>query len=103
MATADVLTNQQILEHEYDSTVRQDIELFRSQAQAFLSGQLTADEFRPFRLRRGIYGQTLHIDPRRRLVIAINSAAEQATGRAQGQARQDFSAAVKAELDRERR
>src|SRR5712671_2254348 len=57
MATADVLTNQQVLEHEYDSTVREDIELFRSQAQAFLSGQLTADEFRPYRLRRGIYGQ----------------------------------------------
>ena len=57
MATADVLTNQQLLEHEYDSTVREDIELFRSQAQAFLSGQLTADEFRPYRLRRGIYGQ----------------------------------------------
>jgi CubicO group peptidase (beta-lactamase class C family) len=52
---------------------------------------------------RGIYGQTLHIDPRRRLVIAINSAAEQATGPGQGQARQDFIAAVKAELDRERR
>jgi CubicO group peptidase (beta-lactamase class C family) len=50
---------------------------------------------------RGIYGQTLHIDPRRRLVIAINSAAEQPTGRGQGQARQDFIAAVKAEIDRE--
>jgi hypothetical protein len=50
---------------------------------------------------RGIYGQTLHIDPTRRLVIAINSAAEQPTGRTQGQARQDFIAAVKAEIDRE--
>ena len=49
---------------------------------------------------RGIYGQTLHIDPARRLVIAINSAAEQPTGRVQGQARQDFIAAVKAEIDR---
>jgi sulfite reductase beta subunit-like hemoprotein len=57
MATADVLTNQQLLEQEYDSTVREDIELFRTQSRAFLSGQLTADEFRPYRLRRGIYGQ----------------------------------------------
>ena len=51
---------------------------------------------------RGIYGQTLHIDPRRRLIVAINSAAEQPTGRGQGQARQDFIAAVKAEIDREK-
>jgi sulfite reductase beta subunit-like hemoprotein len=57
MATADVLNHQQVLEQEYDTTVRADIELFRSQAQQFLSGQLTADEFRPYRLRRGIYGQ----------------------------------------------
>src|SRR5579862_4543387 len=57
MATADVLNHQQVLEQEYDSTVREDIELFRSQSQEFLSGKLTADEFRPFRLRRGIYSQ----------------------------------------------
>jgi sulfite reductase beta subunit-like hemoprotein len=57
MATADVINNQQVLEQEYDSTVRADIELFRSQAQDFLSGKLTVDEFRAFRLRRGIYGQ----------------------------------------------
>jgi CubicO group peptidase (beta-lactamase class C family) len=52
---------------------------------------------------RGIYGQTLHIDPKRRLVIAINSAAEHPTGRGQGQARQDFIAAVKVEIDREKK
>ena len=52
---------------------------------------------------RGIYGQTLHIDPARRLVIVINSAAEQPTGRASGQARQDCIAAVNAELDAEKR
>ncbi len=61
MATADVLPHhpeaQQMLEQEYDTTVRQDIELFRSQSQDFLAGKLTVDEFRPFRLRRGIYGQ----------------------------------------------
>jgi CubicO group peptidase (beta-lactamase class C family) len=51
---------------------------------------------------RGIYGQTLHIDPARRLVIVINSATEQPTDRAAGLARQDFIAAVKAVLDAER-
>jgi len=48
---------------------------------------------------RGIYGQTLHIDRARRLVIVITSAAEQPTGRASGQARQEFIAAVNAEVD----
>jgi CubicO group peptidase (beta-lactamase class C family) len=47
----------------------------------------------------GIYGQTLHIDPARRLVVVINSATERPTGRESGQARQDFIAAVKAEID----
>ncbi|HEY0872813.1 MAG TPA: serine hydrolase domain-containing protein [Vicinamibacterales bacterium] len=50
---------------------------------------------------RGIFGQTLHIDRERRLVIVINSATEEPTGRAAGQARQDFIAAVRAELDGE--
>jgi CubicO group peptidase (beta-lactamase class C family) len=48
---------------------------------------------------RGIYGQTLHIDRARRLVIVINSATEQPTGRPSGQARQEFIAAVKGEVD----
>jgi CubicO group peptidase (beta-lactamase class C family) len=52
---------------------------------------------------RGIYGQTLHIDPARRLVIVINSATEQPAERASGQARQEFIAAVKAEVDAEKR
>lgn len=51
---------------------------------------------------RGIYGQTLHIDPARRLVIVIHSAAERPTDSAAGLARQDFIAAVKAALDAER-
>jgi CubicO group peptidase (beta-lactamase class C family) len=51
---------------------------------------------------RGIYGQTLHIDPTRRLVVAITSAAAQPTGRGQGQARQDVIGWVKAEIDAER-
>lgn len=49
---------------------------------------------------RGIYGQTLHIDRARRLVIVINSATEQPTDRASGQARQQFIAAVKDEVQR---
>jgi sulfite reductase beta subunit-like hemoprotein len=63
MATADLLTDQQLRRseqeqaQEYDATVRADIENFRSQAHAFTAGQLTADEFRPHRLRRGIYSQ----------------------------------------------
>ncbi len=57
MATADIVTERQLAQEQYDRIVRQDIELFRSQANAFLSGQITADEFRAFRLRRGIYGQ----------------------------------------------
>lgn len=52
---------------------------------------------------RGIYGQTLHIDRTRRLVIVLNSAIEQPTDRAAGTARQAFIAAVKAELDVEQK
>ena len=52
---------------------------------------------------RGIYGQTLHIDRARRLVIVFNSATEQPTGRASGRARQAFIAAIKAEVDAEKR
>src|SRR5579863_4447319 len=57
MALADMVTGQQLVEEQYDRTVREDIELFRSQANSFLAGQITVDEFRAFRLRRGIYGQ----------------------------------------------
>ena len=57
MAASDVLNELQLIEQEYDSTVRQDIERFREQAHAFLAGQINDDQFRPHRLRRGIYGQ----------------------------------------------
>jgi sulfite reductase beta subunit-like hemoprotein len=57
MAAADILTDLQVQEKQYDETVRQDIELFRSQAESFLAGKLTDDQFRAYRLRRGIYGQ----------------------------------------------
>ena len=45
------------VETTYEQTVREDIELFRSQAEAFLRGELTDDQFRAVRLRRGVYGQ----------------------------------------------
>jgi CubicO group peptidase (beta-lactamase class C family) len=51
---------------------------------------------------RGIYGQTLHLDRARRLVVVLNSAAEQPTNREAGQARQEFIATVNAEVDKER-
>jgi len=51
------LPDLQAVEMEYDRTVREDIELFRSQANQFLAGQITEDQFRAFRLRRGVYGQ----------------------------------------------
>ncbi len=57
MSVADLMTEQQLLEQEYDRVVREDIELFRSQAAARLAGQLTDDELRPHRLRRGVYSQ----------------------------------------------
>src|SRR5580658_8035765 len=44
-------------EAQYDATVRQDIELFRSYAEKYLAGGLTDDELRAQRLRRGVYSQ----------------------------------------------
>lgn len=44
-------------EAEYDATVRADIELFRSYAEKFMARQISDDEFRAQRLRRGVYGQ----------------------------------------------
>ena len=57
MAAADLLTEQGLVEQEYDRVVREDIELFRSQAAAKIAGKMTDDELRPFRLRRGVYSQ----------------------------------------------
>src|SRR5580700_3369692 len=57
MSLADVLTEQQLVEQEYDRVVREDIELFRSQAALRTAGQMTDDELRPQRLRRGVYSQ----------------------------------------------
>ena len=57
MATADTLTELQLVEQEYEKTVREDIELFRQLAADRLAGKLTDDQLRPHRLRRGVYGQ----------------------------------------------
>ncbi|MCX6594068.1 MAG: nitrite/sulfite reductase [Acidobacteria bacterium] len=46
-----------LLEQSYEQQVRADIEAFRSQANDFLAGTLSADDFRAARLRRGVYGQ----------------------------------------------
>lgn len=42
---------------QHDHTVREEIEIFRARAAAFLAGEITEDQFRPFRLKHGIYGQ----------------------------------------------
>ena len=57
MAAADTLADLQLVAAEYDKTVRQDIEQFRAQAELFLAGEINDDQFRPHRLRRGIYSQ----------------------------------------------
>lgn len=51
------LPDKEAVAADYDRTVREDIELFRVHAAARLAGVMTDDEFRPHRLRRGIYGQ----------------------------------------------
>ncbi|MEO8564022.1 MAG: hypothetical protein ABI601_18220 [bacterium] len=51
----------------------------------------------------GIYGQLIHIDPARRLVIALNSAWPVATGRAQADARAEMLREITAAIDAETR
>src|SRR6187551_2133136 len=57
MSTANLVTDQQLLEQEYDTTVRADIEQFRTRAHEWIDKKITDDQFRAQRLRRGIYGQ----------------------------------------------
>jgi CubicO group peptidase (beta-lactamase class C family) len=52
---------------------------------------------------QGIFGQLIHVDPKRRLVIAISSAWPKATGKELSAARAEFLARIKAALDGERR
>jgi CubicO group peptidase (beta-lactamase class C family) len=47
----------------------------------------------------GIYGQALHIDRARRLIVVLNSAAEKPTDRTAREAREAFFAAVEAAVD----
>jgi len=42
---------------QHDHTVRTEIEAFREKAAEFLAGKITDDDFRPYRLRFGCYGQ----------------------------------------------
>ena len=44
-------------DQQHDRTVREEIEVFHRKAEAFLAGEIPEDEFRPFRLKHGIYGQ----------------------------------------------
>src|SRR5271166_5911233 len=57
MSVAEFPTDLQVIQQEYDTTVRGDIELFRGQAGSFLAGEINDDQFRPHRLRRGVYSQ----------------------------------------------
>lgn len=52
---------------------------------------------------QGIFGQLIHIDPARKLVIAMSSAWPRATGRELSVARVEFVRQIKAALDAERR
>lgn len=53
----DTLSVREEFELQHDRLVREEIETFRSKANAFLAGEIPEDEFRPFRLKHGIYGQ----------------------------------------------
>lgn len=44
-------------DQQHDHIVREEIEVVRRKAEAFLAGEIPEDEFRPFRLKHGIYGQ----------------------------------------------
>src|SRR3954468_23900653 len=52
-----IMVTRDELELQHERTVREEIEIFRDRAQKVLAGEITDDEFRPFRLRHGIYGQ----------------------------------------------
>jgi sulfite reductase beta subunit-like hemoprotein len=54
---AEIIPDDQVIAEEYDKTVREDIEKFRAQALSFAAGVINDDQFRPHRLRRGIYSQ----------------------------------------------
>ena len=53
----DQLAPRDAFEQQHDHLVREEIEAFRVKANAFLAGEIPEDDFRPFRLKHGIYGQ----------------------------------------------
>src|SRR5215469_3136958 len=55
--TQPQLAPREAFENQHETTVRQEIETFRERAQQFLAGEISENEFRPFRLKHGIYGQ----------------------------------------------
>jgi sulfite reductase beta subunit-like hemoprotein len=57
LATRDILEQRETFEIEHDRVVRTEIETFRERAAQFLAGEISEDDFRPFRLKHGIYGQ----------------------------------------------
>src|ERR1022692_1266559 len=59
MATTieEAVSQRETLENQHDKTVREEIETFRIKAMSFLAGEITEADFRPFRLKHGIYGQ----------------------------------------------
>jgi sulfite reductase beta subunit-like hemoprotein len=56
-STAEASVQRQELENQHNQTVRDEIEVFRTKALAFLNGEIAENDFRPFRLKHGIYGQ----------------------------------------------
>ena len=56
-ALQEALSQRETFENQHDQTVRQEIEIFRQKAAAFTAGEIPDEEFRPFRLKHGIYGQ----------------------------------------------
>ena len=57
MVTEVALQKREEFENEHSRTVRDEIETFRLKAEAFLAGEISEADFRPFRLKHGIYGQ----------------------------------------------
>ena len=57
MITSVEETLREDFEAHYEQVVRDDIECFRARAAGFLEGRIPDEQFRPFRLRYGIYGQ----------------------------------------------
>src|ERR1035438_8350866 len=53
-STDESISQRELLENQYDKTVRDEIETFRTKALSFLAGDITEDAFRPFRLKHGM-------------------------------------------------